>query len=521
MSGEGVVNQAKGPPPLPLLADAMVLLFCGCAWRRREAGGSNSLRVSSRSIDAILSQEPSQEGHPMPTHLVTIVRYAASLFITNNYVPTTQTANMKSWADHCSDSEDEDALHHPAAATAASPPSWHESSSEDEADQAAADEAPLPEPVPARTYTPADIPPGGPPFTAFVGNLPFSIKSPDDLVGEVRQLIGGDAGISRARLGKDRKTGKTGGFGYVEFDTADDLLVLLNLPNHRPPQIRGRDIKVDVAAQRQQPSGDRGDRGASFRGSSGRGSRTNLSGNLDDIDGSNFRGGRGSMGRNGSGRNDGGSNSNNNNSNRRNSNRQSSQRKDDGKSGGPPPVRQSLKLAPRTKPAEGAERSSSSSSIFGDAKPRDDAAWEAEREKRSSLAKAAEDSKKKEKKDGSSTGGDGGGSKKDKDNMRRSGSSTSVGKGGRGGGGAKRNNSTKSGGGKGGRGGGGGKGGRGGSMRKADSQKSAGGGKEEKKKSEPTIPKSAIVAPPAEKKKDDKKKVVNKFAALGFDSDSD
>lgn len=443
---------------------------------------------------------------------------------------------MKSWADHCSDSEDEDALHHPAAAaTAASPPAWHESSSEDEADQAAADEAPLPEPVPARTYTPADIPPGGPPFTAFVGNLPFSIKSPDDLVGEVQQLIGGDAGVSRARLGKDRKTGKMGGFGYIEFHTAEDLLALLNLPN-QPPQIRGRDIKVDVAEQRQQPSGgggDRGDRGASFRGS-GRGSRTNLSGNLDDIDGSKFRGGRGSMGRDGSGRNDGGS-SNNNNNNRRNNNRQSNQRKDDGNStnnsGGPPPVRQSLKLAPRSKPAEGAGRSSSSS-IFGDARPRDEAAWEAEREKRSSLAKAAEDSKKEKKKDGSSTGGDGGDggkggerggdNKKDKD-MRRSGSSTSVGKGGRGGGGAKRNNSTKSGGGKGGRGGGsggGGKGGRGGSMRKSDSQKSAGGGNGEKKKHEPTVPKSAIVAPPAEKKKDDKK-VVNKFAALGFDSDSD
>ena len=426
---------------------------------------------------------------------------------------------MKSWADHCSDSEDED-NHHPAAATATSPPAWHESSSEDEADQAAADEAPLPEPVPARTYTPADIPPGGPPFTAFVGNLPFSIKSPDDLVGEVRQLIGGDAGISRARLGKDRKTGKMGGFGYIEFDTADDLLALLNLPN-QPPQIRGRDIKVDVAEQRQQPSGDRGDRGASFRGS-GRGSRTNLSGNLDDIDGSKFRGGRGSMGRSGSGRNDGG-NSNNNNNNRRNNNRQSSQKKDDGNSNsGPPPVRQSLKLAPRTKPAEGAERSSSSS-IFGDAKPRDEAAWE----KRSSLAKAAEDKKKDGGASGGNDGGDGeadgrkggGDNKKDKD-MRRSGSSTSVGKGGRGGGGAKRNNSTKSGGGKGGRGGGGGKGGRGGSIRKSDSQKSAGGGNDEKKKPEPTVPKSAIVAPPAEKKKDDKK-VVNKFAALGFDSDSD
>ena len=425
---------------------------------------------------------------------------------------------MKSWADHCSDSEDEDALHHPAAATAASPPSWHESSSEDEADQAAADEAPLPEPEPARTYTLADIPPGGPPFTAFVGNLPFSIKSPDDLVGEVRHLIlgdapnGGDAGISLARLGKDRKTGKMGGFGYVEFHTAEDLLALLNLPN-QPPQIRGRDIKVDVAAQRQQPSGGGGDRGASFRGS-GRGSRTNLSGNLDDIDGSKFRGGRGSMGRNGSGRNDG-----NNNNRRNNSNRQS-QRKDDG---GPPPVRQSLKLAPRTKPAEGAERSSSSS-IFGDAKPRDEATWEAEREKRSSLAKAAEDSKKKEKKDDSNGGdaegaaGGKGGDKKDKD-MRRSGSSTSVGKGGRGGGGAKRNNSSKSGGGKGGRGGG--KGGRSSSMRKSDSQKSAAGGNDEKKsKPEPSVPKSAIVAPPAEKKKDDKK-VVNKFAALGFDSDSD
>ena len=426
---------------------------------------------------------------------------------------------MKSWADHCSDSEDEDAHHHPAAANAAAPPAWHESSSEDEA----ADQALLvPEPAPARTYTLADVPPGGPPFTAFVRNLPYSIKSADELVGEVQRLIlgggAGDAGISTARLGKDRKTGKQGGFGYVEFGTAEELLTLLNLPP--PAQIRGRDIKVDVATQRQQPSGG-GDRGASFRGS-GRGSRTNLSGSLDDIDGSKFRGGRGSMSRNGSGRSD-----SNNNGNRRNSNN-NRQRKDDNSTNnsGPPPVRQSLKLAPRTNPAEGAERGSSSS-IFGVAKPRDEAAWEAEREKRSSLATAAEDSKKKEKKKNSGDGGGDeggkGGDKKDKD-LRRSASSSSVGKGGRGGGGAKRSNSSKSTGGKGGRGGGGGKGGRGGSGgsgRKSDSQKSAGGGKEEKKKPEPTIPKSAIVAPPAEKKKDDNKKVVNKFAALGFDSDSD
>ena len=431
---------------------------------------------------------------------------------------------MKSWADHCSDSEDEDAHHHPAAATA--PPAWHESSSEDEA----ADQ--VPEPAPARTYTLADVPPGCPPFTAFVSSLPYSIKSADELVGEVQRLIlsdapgggaGGDAGISTARLGKDRKTGKQGGFGYVEFGTAEDLLTLLNLPP--PAQIRGRDIKVDIATQRQQPSGGGGDRGASFRGS-GRGSRTDLSGSLDDIDGSNFRGGRGSMSRNGSGRND-----NNNNGNRRNSNN-NRQRKDDSSTNnsGPPPARQSLKLAPRTKPAEGAERGSSSS-IFGAAKPRNEAAWEAEREKRSSLAKAADGSKKKEKKkrnnssDGGGDEGGKGGDKKDKD-LRRSASSSSVGKGGRGGGGAKRSNSSKSTGGKGGRGGGGGKGGRGGggggggSGRKSDSQKSAGGGKEEKKKPEPTIPKSAIVAPPAEKKKNDKK-VVNKFAALGFDSDSD
>jgi len=394
--------------------------------------------------------------------------------------------------------------------------------------------------VPTRTYTLADVPPGGPPFTAFVGNLPFNIKSPDELIGEVRRLILGDApgggdrdaGVSTARLGKDRKTGKQGGFGYVEFGTAEDLLALLNLP--RPAQIRGRDIKVDIAEQRQQPPSG-GDRGASFRGS-GRGSRTNLSGSLDDIDGSKFRGGgRGSMNRNGSGRNDNSNNNNNNNNNsnnRRNSNRQQSQRKDDNGSNnsGPPPARPSLKLAPRTKPAEGAERGPSAS-IFGAAKPRDEAAWKAEREKRSSLAKAAEDSKKKEKKNNSSDdGGDEGGrggDKKDKV-LRHSGSSSSVGKGGvgkggRGGGGAKRSSSSKNGGGKGGRGGGG-KGGRGGggggSIRKSDSQKSAGGGKEEKKKPEATTPKSAIVAPPAEKKKDGKK-VVNKFAALGFDSDSD
>lgn len=168
-------------------------------------------------------------------------------------------------------------------------------------------------------------------------------------------------------------------------------------------QISGRNLKVDIASGERQSRGGGGggaDRRRSGRGGGGRGEGRNYdrqysndsyrSTNRDDtpIDGSQFQGGRysrsasnasqGSIGggggrgmpRNGSGM---------------------MARSDSSASAGSMSQRPSLKLAPRTKPLE-ESGGSSRSSIFGDAKPRDEKEFE---EKKAAEAAEKEERLKK------------------------------------------------------------------------------------------------------------------------------
>eukprot|EP00804_Cyclotella_cryptica_P005505 CCRYP_003028-RA/>CCRYP_003028-RA protein AED:0.27 eAED:0.27 QI:238/1/1/1/1/1/3/156/552 len=261
--------------------------------------------------------------------------------------------------------------------------------------------------------------PTNPPFTAYVGNLHRDvIGNSKDLWGELEKMLE-DLGctvqvdgevvpikIVGTRLITDRSTGQSKGFGYVEFGTPEELLVFLNLGNH---QLCGRNLKVDIASgeprsgaggggrgggggdrrRNSQARGNRGEGGGSGRYdrqySDNSSSNFNRRDNKDDmpIDGSQFQGGRyarsnsslsvgsgvagsggGSLRRNGSGM---------------------MKRTDSAASTGAAgvavpnsPVRQrpSLKLAPRTKPLEEGNASASRSSIFGDAKPRDESKFE-------------------------------------------------------------------------------------------------------------------------------------------------
>lgn len=252
---------------------------------------------------------------------------------------------MKSWADHCSsDEESLDDLPEQMEAqkladiepaveptTDAPPPT----TTEDEVDGTAAEEAP---PAAPRTY---DFP-DGPPYTAFIGNLAYSLKDPEELMAAVKQcaleVLGQDINLLGARISFGRD-GSHRGFGYLELESLEQLKLLMQL-NDGKGTIAGRKVQLDTANGNQ--NNKRGSHQRRQQGDS-------------NVDGSRFRGGKF-------------------NNNRRNNNVTSN------KEDGPPKERPSLKLAPRTKPKENEKGDSQGpSDIFGGAKARDAQAWEENR----------------------------------------------------------------------------------------------------------------------------------------------
>jgi translation initiation factor 4B len=69
--------------------------------------------------------------------------------------------------------------------------------------------------------------PDRPPYTAFVGNLAFSVTEPDQLghfvKGLVQERFQSEIVITASRVATDRQTGKPKGFGYVEVETLDQV----------------------------------------------------------------------------------------------------------------------------------------------------------------------------------------------------------------------------------------------------------------------------------------------------------
>ena len=136
---------------------------------------------------------------------------------------------MKSWADHCSsDEESLDDLPEQMEAqkladvepvdpttTDGAPPT----TAEDEVDAPAAEDAP---PAAPRTYEFPDKPP----FTAFIGNLAYSLKEPEELIAAVKQcaveVLGQEINFLGARISFGRD-GSHRGFGYLEVETLDEV----------------------------------------------------------------------------------------------------------------------------------------------------------------------------------------------------------------------------------------------------------------------------------------------------------
>lgn len=97
------------------------------------------------------------------------------------------------------------------------------------------------------------------PFTAYIGNLAFSIQK-EDIVKFFEKLKVVDVHFPR-----DRETERMKGFGYVEFETLDELKTAIGMGGQ---EVLGRSIRIDVTQRRnnnRNQSSSGGGYGSNFR----------------------------------------------------------------------------------------------------------------------------------------------------------------------------------------------------------------------------------------------------------------
>lgn len=303
--------------------------------------------------------------------------------------------------------------------------------------------------------------PSEPPYTAYVGNLPYSIADAEQfataVLDNVQQHLQIDTiVVKEAKLIMDHQSGRPKGFGYLEVETVDQLKDLMKLAGRA--QIDGRRINFDVSMRKQ----SRGSFRRSFRQEEGRG----------QVDGNSFRGGKFAK----------------------------EETNED------PRQRPSLKLKPRSKPVDGDSNNTSTSSIFGGGKARDEGSWRERRDSERDLDKGRGGGR--EGRGGGRDGGRGGG---------REGGRSGGRDGGRDGGGRGRGRNSA-------RGREGGRGRDGGRSREGG--RSFRDGKSPKPKAKEAATKSpvakALAPPPKEEAPKKETKLNNKFDVLMMDdSDSD
>lgn len=99
----------------------------------------------------------------------------------------------------------------------------------------------------------------------FIGSLPYSTTDE-----ELEQLFAAEGTVSSAKVIFDRETGRSKGFGFVEFENDDEAKAAIEKLNGS--DLGGRSLVVNEARP-QEPRGDRRSFGGGDRGGNGGGRR--------------------------------------------------------------------------------------------------------------------------------------------------------------------------------------------------------------------------------------------------------
>lgn len=134
---------------------------------------------------------------------------------------------MKNWADHCS--SDEESLSEEVArelenVNIQDEPQQEEQIVEEAEPEHVEPEVQEPPPPVEKTYNF----PNQPPFTAFIGNLAYSVDDGEKLKQALSDVVAdrlgpGKVNVLNGRIATDRQSGRHRGFGYVEVETVDQV----------------------------------------------------------------------------------------------------------------------------------------------------------------------------------------------------------------------------------------------------------------------------------------------------------
>jgi len=128
----------------------------------------------------------------------------------------------------------------------------------------------------------------------YVGNLPFTVSEDD-----VRQAFAAYGTVSSVAIIKDRETGQSRGFAFVEMPNNEEGNAAITNLNGKP--LKGRALKINEARPREEGFGGGGHRTGGYGGVGGGGRREGGFGGGDRFGGDRDRrgGGGGGGGRRG------------------------------------------------------------------------------------------------------------------------------------------------------------------------------------------------------------------------------
>lgn len=123
----------------------------------------------------------------------------------------------------------------------------------------------------------------------YVGNLPFTVSEDD-----VRQAFAAYGTVSSVAIIKDRETGQSRGFAFVEMPNNEEGNAAITNLNGKP--LKGRALKINEARPREEGFGGGGHRTGGYGGGGGGGRREGGFGGGDRFGGDRDRRGGGGGG---------------------------------------------------------------------------------------------------------------------------------------------------------------------------------------------------------------------------------